>query len=241
MRLAILSDIHANDDALFKVLADIDRSEVTHIFCLGDIIGYGPEPEKSISLIRRRNIPTLTGNHELAVLEPEYMEWFNPDAVVSIEKTITLLSDESKRYIGGLKPFMVEFNCRFVHGFPPDSSLTYLTFVSESELKHTFADMKENICFLGHTHTLEIVSYNGSSVKRSPLHRGITHLRTDNQYIINVGSVGQPRDGNNAAKYVIWDTATHTVEVRFVPYNIQKVADKILEIGLPEVHARRLW
>ena len=241
MKLAILSDIHANDEAFTQVLADIDRSEVTRVFCLGDVIGYGPEPNQSISLIRGRNIPAIIGNHELAVLEPQYLEWFNPDARVSLEKTTTLLSDESKRYIRELEPSIVAFNCRFVHGFPPDSSLTYLTFVTESELRHTFVDMKENICFLGHTHTLEIVSYNENSVERSPLNRGITDLNVDNQYIINVGSVGQPRDGNNTAKYVIWDTVNHTVEVRFVPYDIQKVADKILEIGLPEVHARRLW
>jgi predicted phosphodiesterase len=241
MKIAVLSDIHANDEALTQVFADIDRSGVTQIICLGDVIGYGPEPDRSISLLREWHVPTLLGNHELAVSEPQVLEWFNPDACISLEKTIPLLSHKSRRYISGLAPYMVAFNCRFVHGFPPDSCMTYLTFVTESSLKDTFEKMTENICFLGHTHTLEIVSYNGNYIERSPLRRGITGLDEDNKYIINVGSVGQPRDGNNKAKYVIWDTLNHTVEVRFVSYNIQKVANKILEIGLPEIHARRLW
>jgi len=241
MKLAILSDIHGNLEALKQVLADIDRSEVIRIFCLGDIIGYGPEPDQAISLIRQRKIPTIMGNHELAVLEPQYLEWFNPNARDSLEKTITLLSNKAIRYIGKLETSMVAFDCRFVHGFPPDSALTYLTFVTESELNHTFENMKEKICFLGHTHTLEIINYNGNMVNRSPLQKGIIDLCMENQYIINIGSVGQPRDGNNTAKYVIWDTTAYTLEVRFIPYNIKKVSDKILEIGLPEVHARRLW
>lgn len=241
MKLAILSDIHGNLEALQQVLADIDTSEVTEIFCLGDIIGYGPEPNQVISLILKRAIPTVLGNHELAVLEPEHLEWFNPNARVSLNKTVTLLTRESHRYIEKLESSMVAWNCRFVHGFPPDSPLTYLTFVPEREISRAFNSMKEKVCFIGHTHKLELIEYTGKFINRSPLKKGILYLNKDNQYIVNIGSVGQPRDGDNTAKYGIWDTERCSLEVRFIPYDIQKVADKIIAAGLPEVHAHRLW
>jgi predicted phosphodiesterase len=241
MRLAILSDIHGNSEALKQVLADIDRCELNEIFCLGDNIGYGPEPDEVISLIRQRNIPGILGNHELAVLEPEQLESFNPNARASLIKTMPLLSREAYRYIGELVPSMVAWDCRFVHGYPPDSALTYLTFVTENTLRRTFEKMKEKICFLEHTHELEIVRYNGHAIRRSPLGEARLTLSRKNQYMVNIGSVGQPRDGNSTAKYAILDTDAYSLEIRFVPYDIKKVADKIRQIGFPEVHARRLW
>ena len=101
--------------------------------------------------------------------------------------------------------------------------------------------MPEKVCFVGHTHDLELFSFDGQKVKDTPLGKGPVTLKKDRQYIINIGSVGQPRDGNNNAKYVIWDTASRSLEVRFIPYDIAKTADKILELGLPEYNASRLW
>ncbi|MBW1896827.1 MAG: metallophosphoesterase, partial [Deltaproteobacteria bacterium] len=101
--------------------------------------------------------------------------------------------------------------------------------------------MPEKICFVGHTNDLELFSFVGRKVKDAPLGKGVVTLKKDCQYIINIGSVGQPRDGNNNAKYVIWDNASGILEVRFVPYDIAKTADKILELGLPEYNASRLW
>jgi len=241
MKFAVISDIHGNSEALKQVLGDIDEQGLDDIFCLGDIIGYGPEPNEVISLIRQRSIPTILGNHELAVLDPQYLEWFNLNAKISVKKTITFLSTESFRYIRTLASSLTVLGCRLVHGFPPDSALTYLTFVSQDDLKRAFVKMDEKICFLGHTHRLEIVEFRKGLIHRFPVQRGVLTLSPGNQYIINIGSVGQPRDGNPMAKYAIWDTDAYTLEIRFVPYDIKKVADKIGEIGLPEVHARRLW
>jgi diadenosine tetraphosphatase ApaH/serine/threonine PP2A family protein phosphatase len=119
--------------------------------------------------------------------------------------------------------------------------VTYLFQLSISQLKEAFLAMEEKICFLGHTHDLGIISFDGDEVIQASLGNGIVSLHKDYQYIINVGSVGQPRDGNNNAKYVIWDTDSETVEVRFVPYDIAATADKIIELGFPEFNARRLW
>jgi len=241
MRLAVISDIHGNMEALEQVLIDIDRSGVDSVCCLGDIIGYGPEPEQAISSIRGRGIPTVIGNHELAVVRPEHLTWFNPLARESLERTVEMLSAETISYIEDLPLFLRADPYRLVHGFPPDSPLVYITHVSEGDLSMAFEQTAETICFAGHTHGLEIIDYDGKHMGRSPLPKGVTGLSPATRYIVNVGSVGQPRDGNNNAKYVIWDADSHIVDVRYIPYDIKAVADKIIKSGLPVAHARKLW
>lgn len=240
MRMAVISDIHGNLEAFKQVLMDIGKSDIDDMICLGDNIGYGPEPEQVVDMIKDHNIQTVMGNHELAVIDRKYLSLFNPLARKSLLKTIELLSEESINFISGLEPFLVRYECRFVHGFPPDSASIYLFQVSEDELLLTFKQMKERICFLGHTHRLEIIDFNGQIVTRAPLTKSITSLDRNRQYIINIGSVGQPRDGNNCAKYVVWDTLNDNIEVKFIPYDIVSVIDKIIAAGLPIEHAVRL-
>ena len=240
MRMAVISDIHGNLEAFKQVLIDIGKSNIDNTICLGDNIGYGPEPEQVVTMIKDRNIPTVMGNHELAVIDRNYLSLFNPLARKSLLKTIELLSEETINFISGLEPFLIRYDCRFVHGFPPDSASIYLFQVSEDELLLTFKQMKERICFLGHTHRLEIIDFNGQIITSAPLTKGITNLNRNYQYIINIGSVGQPRDGNNCAKYVIWDTTNNNIEVKFIPYDIVSVIDKIITTGLPIEHAVRL-
>lgn len=241
MRLAIISDIHGNLEAFSEVLEDIKKSKTDGTLCLGDMIGYGPDPEDIVSMIRALEIPTIMGNHELAIIDARYLEWFNPLARESILKTIPKLSQDSIQYISHMKMYLISHGARFVHGFPPDSALTYLFQIEEPAFCDTFEKMKENICFVGHTHKLEIVSYGRGAVIRAPLKKGTLHLHADKKYIINVGSVGQPRDENNNAKYLIWDLSENMIEVKYVPYHIAKVTNKIIEAGLPESHAQRLW
>jgi len=241
MKLAIISDIHGNMDALEEVLADIDKSDVDNILCLGDLVGYGPEPEAVVQTIRDRNIPTLLGNHELSIVDPKYLSWFNPLARESIQKTIPMLSQASLDFIADLKPFCIQHNARFVHGFPPDSVITYLFQIEEPAFGRVFETMAEDLCFVGHTHKLEFVSYRAGTVIKAPLVKGVMQLRKEKKYIINVGSVGQPRDGNNTAKYAIWDNTKNRITVKFIPYHIARVTNKIIEAGLPDAHAERLW
>lgn len=241
MRIAIISDIHGNLEAFKEVLADIDRSRVDGLVCLGDNIGYGPDPEQVIDLVRERDIPSVMGNHELAIVEPMYLTWMNPTARISLVMTRELLSTDSIEYIHTLPPAMTYHGSLCVHGCPPDSVVTYLFQLSLAQLEEAFRAMEEKICFLGHTHSLVIISFDGSELVRAPLGNGVVSLHKDHQYIINVGSVGQPRDGNNNAKYVIWDMDSHSIDVRFVPYDIAATASKIIELGFPEFNARRLW
>lgn len=241
MKIAILSDIHGNYQAFQAVLADADEQRPDGIVCLGDSIGYGPEPEAVISEVRRRQIPSIIGNHEMAVLDRIHLNWFNPLARVSLEKTLAMLSNESFNFISDLPFSRVVSGARFVHGYPPDSARTYLFRKAGYELRKTFQSMAEPLCFVGHTHDLEIVQYDGRQVERSGLPKGITHLDSQNRYIINIGSVGQPRDGTNHAKYVLWNTVEGWIDVRFVIYDIESTVRKILAAGLPETHANRLW
>jgi len=240
MRLAVISDIHGNMDAFVRVLADADLSRVDEMVCLGDIIGYGPEPNEAISLICERNIPTVMGNHELGVVKRDYLNLLNPIACQSLLITIKMLSGESLNFINGLENFLVSYDSRFVHGFPPDSPTTYMFEISNVKMKNIFDQYKERLCFTGHTHNPEIVEFDGDFVLRTLLKRGVTNLAKEKRYIINAGSVGQPRDGDHHAKYLIWDESDDTIEAKYVPYDIDSVANKIIKAGLPSINATRL-
>jgi len=156
-------------------------------------------------------------------------------------RTARLLSEESMEYCRSLPRSLHIGDAWFVHGYPPDSARTYLFQKTLYELKKTFQEMAERICFVGHTHDLEIVTYDGFGVMRRALGQGITTLDSNHHYIINVGSVGQPRDGNNKAKYVIWNQDADAVELRFIAYDIALTVAKIKNAGLPEQHAARLY
>jgi predicted phosphodiesterase len=240
MRIAVLTDIHGNLEALQAVFKDLDRLSIHTILCLGDLIGYGPDPDAVVLAVRDRGIRSVIGNHELATIDPSHLKWFNPPARDSLRKTAGLLSDASMAFIASLKPSLTAHNCRFVHGFPLDSVSTYAFAVTNNRICKTFMEMPEKVCFIGHTHLLEIIDYDGRDITRGTFFEGITQLSPARQYIINIGSVGQPRDNNHDAKYVIYDTDEMTLELRHVSYDILAVVQKIKAAGLPEVHANRL-
>ena len=239
MRIAVFSDIHGNMDAFQKVLEDVDRSHADAVFSLGDNIGYGSEPEQVIQTLRRRGIPSVLGNHELAAQNPEFLGWFNPAARQSLVKTFAMLSGESLAFIQGLPRHISAHGCRFVHGFPPDSPTLYLFQVENRRKRKVLDELPERVFFVGHTHLLEISAYGGG-VTAVNMRFGPNLLLPDLKYLINIGAVGQPRDGDLRAKYVIWDTAASLLDIRCVPYDAQAAAAKIRAAGLPESHARRL-
>ncbi len=240
MRLAIISDIHGNLEAFTEVLRDIDRSHIDRVLCLGDNVGYGPDPEAVIQLLRERNIPCTMGNHELGILDPLQLDWFNPVARRSLLITKKLVSRDSMDYVRTLPHSMVREGSLCVHGAPPDSATTYLFELSQTMLHRLYFEMRQPVCFVGHTHDLVMVEIDEQDVASSALFEGTTALRQDRKYIINVGSVGQPRDGNNNAKYVVWDQLSQEIRVKYIPYDVAATAEKIVRRGLPAVNARRL-
>lgn len=240
MKTAILSDIHGNATALEAVLQDLDAVAPDYIISLGDNVGYGPEPEKVIKMLIARDIPSVTGNHEIGVTRPDFLPLFNPVARISIEMTTKMLSEKSLQHIRQFPNAIVKSNRRFVHGFPPESPTKYLFELSENDIKLALSQMVEQYCFIGHTHDLEILILENEKLIRRPLTQGIFPLNPRHKYIINSGSVGQPRDGNSQAKYIIWDSGKNELSVRYITYNIADTVKKIYRAGLPEQHALRL-
>ena len=240
LRIAVLSDIHANMDALSAVLADIRGRSVDRLVCLGDCVGYGAEPSAVIRCMQDLKCPTVMGNHELALRHPRHLNWFNPVARRSLEITGELLDADSRHFIEALPAVLRLWGARFVHGFPPASPTRYLFQIGLDDLHQRIKAMSERICFVGHTHQLELVGADDVDLVRRPLDETPVQLDPGRRYIVNVGSVGQPRDGRPEAKYVIWDVAADRLTVRYVPYPYRLAADKIRRAGMPETHALQL-
>jgi len=242
MKVAVISDIHGNLEAFTEVLADIDRAGVDSIICLGDIIGYGPDPEEVVRLLRARSIPSVMGNHELALARADFLDWFNETAKQSLVLSEGLISAHTRNWLKGLDATLIFEEALFVHGCPPDSITEYIFEWDDEAFEIIFSEMEKRICFVGHTHTLETISFTDSIVRRHDLNKGTFELDSHTKYIISVGSVGQPRDGfNNNAKYVLWDTGQRRIEIRFIPYEVSRTAEKIIKLGLPRINASRLW
>jgi len=241
MRIAVISDIHGNLEALVRCLGDIKRSNVDQIVSLGDAIGYGPQPEEVLVLLEKFRIPNIVGNHEIALIDKDYRVDFSPHAIISLEQTIKYLTPASFLYIKNL-PYYREINgALMVHGCPPDSPTIYLNHMSSSEIKKTFASNSFNLAFVGHTHRLMLIGYDGKDLQFDPLQQKTIKLKPDYRYIINVGAVGQPRDGDPRAKYAIWDTQLNTLEIRRIRYDISKTANLIIKRGFLKRDADRLF
>lgn len=248
-RIAVLSDIHGNLEAFKAVLADLDGQNAAQIVNLGDTVGYGPEPDACVKLARERGILSILGNHEHGLLEAQARGWFNPQARKALDRTRALLSDDALMYFRTLARTCEVAGALFVHGCPPGLVSKYLYELDDDALREAFGLYANRLCFAGHTHELERISLFGQGaggrLERKELGKGSLSLDPAARHIINAGAVGQPRDGNNKAKYLLWEPGDadrpDRIEVRFVPYDIAKTAALIIEKGLPSVYADRLW
>ncbi|MBI2626088.1 MAG: metallophosphoesterase family protein [Candidatus Nealsonbacteria bacterium] len=233
MRYAVISDIHGNLEALKKVLRSIKKNKVDEILCLGDIVGYGPNPNECVERIRKMDIKAVAGNHEYALADESLLECFNPIAKEAALWTKGTLKPENLKYLACL-PFTAKLpDILLVHGSPiGPRSFDYILNVIEAMSQ--FHGFEERICFIGHSHAPMIFSSDGDVFRKS------VSLQEGNRYIINVGSVGQPRDGNSLACYGILDTCNLTFSFIRVDYNSRKTAKKIINAGLPVFLAERL-
>jgi len=245
-RIAIVSDVHGNLEALAAVLADADAQGFSRMVNLGDMVGYGPEPDACVKMLRERGVDSVLGNHEHGLLEAQARNWFNPQARKALDRTRALLSDDALMYFRTLPRTLEAEGALFVHGCPPGLVSKYLYELDDYALREAFALYQNRMCFAGHTHELERISLLGhEKIERRPLGKGVCALPPKARHIINAGAVGQPRDGNNKAKYILWEPGTENspdkLDVRFVSYDIAKTAAAIIEKGLPSVYADRLW
>ena len=241
MLIAILSDIHSNFRALEAVLDDIDSCSVEEIISLGDNIGYGPEPEEVIKTLQKRNILSVMGNHELALAKPSYLAGLNPDAKISLELQLQMISSASISYCTALPKIMIRHGARFIHGCPPRSLTSYLYYPSMKKMKRIFAGYPERFCFFGHLHSFEryILANHNCSYEQPVL--GSYQCTNKARYLLNPGSVGQPRDGiNRKAKYGLWDVDADTFELRAVPYDSATTKKLLRQHNFPEMNSARL-
>jgi len=234
MRIAVVSDIHANMDALAAVMRDIARTGADRIVSLGDNIGYGPEPEEVMETLAE--IPSVMGNHERALTDPEFLRGFNPQAAKALEINRVLLCRASLARIAGLPLFRVIRGARFVHGVPPDLPDQYIHKLPLTRLGHIMAAQAESITFVGHTHRLALYEScaHGLKVKKNP--RSRVFLDKSARYIINSGSVGQPRGSSKKAVYLIWDSEENWIEPRQVAYDAARTIRLMDACGIPEVY-----
>lgn len=241
MRVAVLSDIHGNLEALDAVLADMAGGVVDQVVCLGDLVGYGPDPEEVVSRVRREGYQAILGNHEAALAARNERERMNFQARENNISTAALLSAANLSYCCSLPRTFELGPALFVHGCPPDSVHCYLYLLPDEAVRRLLADdTGHRLYFVGHTHELMLVWLEDGQVVRRRLEQGVHDLGSDDRYLINCGSVGQPRDGDRRAKYLIWDSGQSRLEVRAVDYDAKVTAGKIIDRGFPKAFADRL-
>lgn len=237
MLVAILSDIHANLEALEAVISDLENRRPAEVVCLGDLIGYGPDPDEVVGLVRSKGFAVVMGNHEAALADRRLLRWFNFQARDNAIETGRLLSSENREFCRNLPRFRHCHGARFVHGFPPDSPLVYLNYKTDGEIISFLSTADEDLFFVGHTHRLIHVRWDGIRLHRDELGPGVRLLDKNCRHIINVGSVGQPRGGDRRANYLLWDIEEASIETIFVSYDRKKTAAKIIKRGFPNEYA----
>jgi predicted phosphodiesterase len=238
-RYLVLSDIHANYEALEAVLEDA-RGRYDRILCLGDLVGYGADPNQVTDWAKSNVASTVRGNHDRACTGMESLEYFNASARASALWTRRALTPSNSSYLEHLArgPLRVAGgNFDLVHGSPLDED-EYLVGIEDVQFLREYLETK--LTFFGHTHLQGGFLLASRSASPVPPDR-VLQLEPDYYYLINPGSVGQPRDGDPRAAYALYSPEHRTVEYGRVPYDIGKAAAKILEAKLPESLAMRLF
>ena len=242
MRIALISDIHANLPALEACLRAAERLEADKLAFLGDFVGYGPDPEAVIERVRpltEAGAIAVLGNHDLAVLKPT--KDMNATAAQAIAWTRTQVSEASKSFLAGL-PFEVRSgDMLFVHSDASDPPAWH--YVTDAETaRASLTGCTATVTFCGHVHVpaLYCLSATGKMIAHVPAQGVETPLLAQRKWLAVLGSAGQPRDGNPAASFAIYDTAARTLTYHRAPYDVESVSQRILEKGLPDSLAERL-
>ncbi len=230
MRIGIISDIHGNLEALVRVLSTINYLQCDLIYCLGDIVGYGPFPNECIDLVRERCAMVVRGNHDSGVTGDTPYEQFNQFGVAAIKWTRKHITRRNADYLKRL-PFMrVHQNVTIAHASPDQpAEWTYVT--TTAAAVKAFGAFATSVCFIGHTHIPVVIGEDGT----------VNNPRPDCRYLINVGSVGQPRDHDPKASFGVFETKTLDYQLMRVEYDVEATAKEILKQRLPDFLASRLF
>ncbi|NLB60581.1 MAG: metallophosphoesterase family protein [Lentisphaerae bacterium] len=232
----ILSDIHGNWEGLTAVLQDAHEQGVTHYVCLGDIVGYNANPAECLEKIRELNCISVCGNHDHYCSFDDDLTGFHPLAADAVDWTRRQLSAEQQNFLADLKLVQRVENFTIVHSTLDMPEMWGYVFES-LEAEASFTYQMTTVCFYGHTH-VPLAFEKGSDLVAGAYER--IKLSLGKKYFINAGSIGQPRDGDPRAGYVIFDMAKKEIVLRRVPYDVALAQKKIRQAGLPERLAARL-
>jgi len=236
VRYAVLADIHGNLEALEAVLADAQRAGAERVLCLGDIVGYGANPKECLDIVRERDAVIVAGNHDWAAAGNVGVDYFNADARDSVEWTRGQLTEPDIAFLKELKLVNVFDQVTLVHGSP--FSPEYFEYLQTSyDVQVAFDHMDTRLCFVGHSHVPVMFT------DTDPLDyflREEYELPAETKVIVNVGSVGQPRDLDPRACYAIYDDEGRAVWLRRIEYDLQAASERMLAVGLPSTNAARI-
>jgi diadenosine tetraphosphatase ApaH/serine/threonine PP2A family protein phosphatase len=238
MRVAVISDVHANLAALESVLAAVDADPVDAVWCLGDVVGYGPSPNECCDLVRTRANVVLCGNHDLAVRGTIDLAEFSGDAGVAARWTQTVLRDDALEWLNGLAPLGTADGVALFHGSARDPIWEYV--LSDEAAAATLLATSEQLVLVGHSHVALHVALRGTELEGGLAPAGTVLGLGEARWLLNPGSVGQPRDGDPDAAYLVLDLEARTATFRRVPYDIARTQAAIRDAELPELLALRL-
>jgi predicted phosphodiesterase len=236
MRLAVLSDIHANLAALDAVCDELGL--VDEVWVLGDIVGYGPQPNEVIRRLQELGARAVTGNHDGAAIGTVDASWFNPDAQAAIQWTATVLDENARAYLAALPEVRRDGELTAVHGSPREPIWEYITDATIAAANMTAFETRN--CLYGHTHLPVIYRADGIHMTVVPATPSAPIALDAGRALINPGSVGQPRDGNRDASYLILDTEAGVAEFHRVRYDVGLTQRLMREAGLPRWLVERL-
>jgi predicted phosphodiesterase len=236
MKFAIIADIHANLEAFQVVLNDIKEQKCTHYACVGDVVGYGPNPKECLKIVRDMGMPCVKGNHDEYCSIDEQLDGFNPHAAEAVNWTRQQLTPDERQWLRDLKYFRMVTSFSMVHA-TLDGPQRWGYVFDKLAAAASFTYQNTGVCFFGHTHVP--VAFIRDTVVRGGTYSKFK-VDPSKKYFVNVGSVGQPRDNNPKAAYVVYDMDEGTIELRRLDYDIAGVQKKILDAGLPARLAERL-
>jgi diadenosine tetraphosphatase ApaH/serine/threonine PP2A family protein phosphatase len=237
MRVAVISDVHANYHALEAVLAEIDGERVDRVWCLGDTVGYGPLPNECCSAVQERADVCLVGNHDLVVLGELTVSDFNDEAAAAALWTSQMLTNPSRAFLQSLKPAGEAEGVDLFHASARDPIWEYV--LTEEAARSTLELSNAPLVLVGHSHVALAITLNGAEVLGGLAPAG-TDVELEGRWLLNPGSVGQPRDGDPRAAWLLLDLERRFAAFRRVQYPIQQTQAEMREQGLPAPLAARL-
>jgi len=237
MRCGIISDVHGNLDALKAVELELASRSVDRVICLGDVVGYGANPNECVEWVQRHCHTVIAGNHDWAATGQTPLEYFNPIAKEACLWTRSHLDEDYLEYLREL-PLTFEWEEAIMVHATPSCPAEWDYLFSLIDAIREFKSFHQRICFVGHSHQVMVAVEEGK--RYHMINSAIHHLKQGVRYIVNVGSVGQPRDLDPRASFGIYDTDKESIEIVRVPYKVENAQEKILKAGLPEFLAIRL-